>query len=71
MGPADDHVANKMAGRMLAISFRGRHQVARIAVPAGSAEIVLKLEFDSDLALPPAGAQVAFALRPEDVILLE
>jgi hypothetical protein len=71
MRPADDQAASGMTGRMLAISFRGRHQVAKIAVPAGSAKGVLKLEFDSDLVLPPVGEDAFFVLRPEDIILLE
>jgi ABC-type Fe3+/spermidine/putrescine transport system ATPase subunit len=85
--------ANLLAGRLVDASFRGRYQVATVAVPlhylegaaqpqqAGdrvpstsqpeqTGEWLLRLEFESAVHLPPAGASLTLSLDPGHVLVL-
>jgi ABC-type Fe3+/spermidine/putrescine transport system ATPase subunit len=71
---------NLLTGRLVDTSFRGRYQVAAIAVSqeqttsatgvALPAEYLLRLEFDSTVRLPPAGESLILTLDPARVLVL-
>jgi thiamine transport system ATP-binding protein len=72
---------NRLAGRLVDVSFRGRYQVATIAVPPDPAtsgvtgpeqpaEYLLRLEFDSAVYLPQPGDPVTLILDPGHVLVL-
>jgi ABC-type Fe3+/spermidine/putrescine transport system ATPase subunit len=71
---------NLLVGRLVDASFRGRYQVATVAVaqeqttPATGvnlpAEYLLRLEFDSAVRLPAAGESLTLTLDPARVLVL-
>ena len=62
--PATKNVVN---GRILDLSFRGRYQIATVAVE----DVVLKFEFETAVSLPHSGRKVRFQLSPHSMVLLE
>ncbi len=57
---------NVLNGRMQAISFRGRYQIATIVVH----DLILKLEFETAVTLPPPPASISLRLNPNALHLL-
>jgi ABC-type Fe3+/spermidine/putrescine transport system ATPase subunit len=66
---ADGAEQNVVHGKLEAVSFRGRYQQATIS--AGREGVQLKLEFEPTDALPPPGSELAVALVPEALVLLQ
>lgn len=61
-------VNGPLHGRVHALSFRGRYQIATIDMDVG---MQLKLEFDTAVALPAAGNEIVFYLAPEAMMVVE
>lgn len=59
---------NVVNGRLQAISFRGRFQIATVAFPA--ADVVLKFEMDTAVSLPPLGEEICIAINSRHTQLL-
>jgi ABC-type Fe3+/spermidine/putrescine transport system ATPase subunit len=62
--PATQNVVN---GRITDLSFRGRYQIATVAV----ADVTLKFEFETAVSLPNLGENARFQLSPYSMVLLE
>jgi ABC-type Fe3+/spermidine/putrescine transport system ATPase subunit len=72
--------ANLLAGRLVDASFRGRYQVATVAVPLyhfegavqpqQTGKWLLRLDFESAVYLPPAGTSLTLSLDPGHVLVL-
>lgn len=63
--------ANIVSGQIVAVSFRGRHQVATVNVPSDKTVVKLVMEFDSNIALPEPGSSVVLDLSPNGLLVLE
>jgi ABC-type Fe3+/spermidine/putrescine transport system ATPase subunit len=59
---------NVVNGRVQAISFRGRYQIATIAF-AGT-DVTLKFELDTAVRLPVVGGEIRIAINPQQIQLL-
>jgi ABC-type Fe3+/spermidine/putrescine transport system ATPase subunit len=59
---------NVMHGRLQALSFRGRYQIATIGF-AGM-DVELKFELDTAVHLPAAGEEIRIAINPRQMLLL-
>ena len=62
---------NLMSGRLLEVSFRGRLQIATIALPPPEQTISIKLALESSLPLPLEGGIFTFQLDPSQLVVLE
>ncbi|MCP4425673.1 MAG: ABC transporter ATP-binding protein [Chloroflexi bacterium] len=59
---------NMIDGRLDALSFRGRYQIATISTP--QSPIALKFEFDTAVSLPPTGSKVRIVIEAQKIQLL-
>ncbi|MFQ5419151.1 MAG: ABC transporter ATP-binding protein, partial [Anaerolineae bacterium] len=63
---------NVCHGRLQAVSFRGRYQIATIRLHQHqSPAITLQLEWDTAVSLPAVGEDIIFSLAPDAMQLLE
>jgi len=65
---ANENIVN---GRLVDVSFRGKHQLATLAVPIVDGEYLLKLAFDSTVLLTTESDRLAIRLDPMKLLLLE
>ncbi len=68
--PAVADSPNLIHGRLDAVSFRGRYQIAAITALAHS-PVTLQLEWDTAVALPPVGSDITLSLDPGAILPLE
>jgi hypothetical protein len=69
--PYDDEVGlNVLEGRLVDVSFRGRHQVAVLETLTGNDRSILKFNFESTVTLPPVQSAVRLYLDPDQLRLL-
>ncbi len=61
---------NTLSGRLIDISFRGRHQIAVVELPAGDDSARLKFYFASNVKLPPVSGLIRLRLDPAQLRLL-
>jgi ABC-type Fe3+/spermidine/putrescine transport system ATPase subunit len=74
--PSGESAPNIINGRLQAVSFRGRYQIATISVRSTepkvkTGELTLRLEFDSTEPLPELDSEIRLSLIPDKVIALE
>jgi ABC-type Fe3+/spermidine/putrescine transport system ATPase subunit len=62
---------NTIVGRLVDVSFRGRHQVATVQVDGVAEPVILKFHFDSTVRLPMVSSKVKLRLDPAGLRLLE
>ena len=62
---------NVFTGKLTARSFRGRYQVVEAVFPAAGGEVMLSLELETAVPLPPVGDSVTIQLDPDLLQLLE
>ena len=67
----EDDGPNTIMGRLIDISFRGRHQIASVQFSLAAEPVTLKLNFDSTVRLPTVSSQVRITLDPLSLRLLE
>lgn len=61
---------NVIQGKISDVSFRGRLQIVSIAVKTGDKDIILKLAFDSTVALPTDCSDIWIKLNPQELLTL-
>lgn len=59
-----------IAARVLAVSFRGRYQIATFGFPEKDSSLTLQFEFDSSRDLPPAGSSCHVIFDKSALLLL-
>jgi ABC-type Fe3+/spermidine/putrescine transport system ATPase subunit len=57
-----EQAENRVSGQIVETSFRGRYQIAQIAVTVREETIGLKFSFEMERPLPPPGSQVQLGL---------
>jgi ABC-type Fe3+/spermidine/putrescine transport system ATPase subunit len=65
----DGYAENVVHGRLDALSFRGRYQIATVS--SLQSPVSLKLEFDTAVSLPSAGAEMRIAIDGQAIQLLK
>jgi hypothetical protein len=66
----DEEGVNVLEGRLVDVSFRGRHQVVVFETLTGNDRSILKFNLESTVTLPPVQSVVRLHLNPDQLRLL-